>query len=190
MEWTLEKFDGHPEISEIVLVINAKESPKDSWRRFTKLREIVTGGKRRIESVAAGFRHVASGPESIVLVHDGVRPLVSRDLISRIIEAAGRRGAAVPVWPVEDTLKKIEGDYVLHTVDRNTLFRAQTPQGFAYRILQDALEKALADKLESTDEASMVERLGHEVRAVRGERRNIKITVPEDIKIAEALLEE
>ncbi len=189
VDWCLETFESHPSISEIVLVINEKAQPLDSWRRFSKLQEVVAGGKRRLDSVASGFQHVRSGPKSLVLVHDGARPLVSRELISRVIETAGASGAAVPVWPVEDTLKKVAGEYVMKTVDREGLFRAQTPQGFAYRLLQEALETALTKKLKATDEAFLIEQLGYEVRAVKGERQNIKITVPEDIKIAEAFLE-
>ena len=126
----------------------------------------------------------------LVLVHDGVRPLVGSDLISRVLKAARRFGAACPVIPLDDTIKRVEGDHILHTEDRTKLVRVQTPQGFALDLLKRALEKAREVGFAGTDESSLVERLGEDVKLVPGDGRNIKITTPEDIKIAEALLDD
>jgi len=158
--------------------------------RFAKLAVVVPGGKERQDSVRIGFAELTSTAADIVLVHDGVRPLVQGDLISRVIEAAGSSGAAVPVVPLEDTIKRIEGGVVLGTMDRKKLVRVQTPQGFIYDVLGAALQQSYADGFYGTDEASLVERLGQEVITVSGDPRNLKITGPEDLKIAEVLLED
>ena len=136
----------------------------------------------------AGFNQLKSNQTDIVLVHDGVRPLVGKDLISRIIEATEQKGAAIPALSLEDTIKRVEGEKVVKTLDRLTLFRIQTPQGFFYTTLERALRKAKEDNFYGTDEASLVERIGENVYIVEGNTQNIKITSPEDIHIAEALL--
>ena len=188
LNWSLEKFQAHPEVSEIILVLG-KEMPAEKYPgRYGKISAVVPGGKKRQDSVIAGFSKLNPGGTDIVLIHDGVRPLVSEDLISRIIAAAGENGAAVPVIPLEDTIKKVRGDRVLGTVDRAGLCRVQTPQGFDYSILKSAFEKAAKEVLSSTDEASLVEKLGQDIIAVPGEQRNIKLTTPLDIKIAEVFL--
>jgi 2-C-methyl-D-erythritol 4-phosphate cytidylyltransferase len=114
--------------------------------------------------------------------------LVSEDLIDRVIEAAREAGAAVPAIPVEDTIKLVEGDEVSRTLDRERLFRVQTPQGFSYPVLKAALDKATEESFYGTDEASLVERIGRKVFVVQGDPKNIKITTPEDLRIAEAFL--
>ncbi len=189
LEWTLERFEAHAGVGAVALVLPDENDLKHYRMRYPKIIDIVRGGDRRQDSVWQGFRLLgAVGPE-IVLVHDGARPLVPADLISRVIEAARADGAAVPVLAVEDTVKEVRDGRVAGTVDRTFLFRAQTPQGFRYDVLKKALDAARKDRFYGTDEAALVERLGLPVTAVPGDPRNIKITTPADIPIAEALLD-
>ena len=189
LEWTLERFEAHAGVGAVALVLPDENDLKHYRLRYPKIIDIVRGGDRRQDSVWQGFRLLgAVGPE-IVLVHDGARPLVQADLISRVIEAARADGAAVPVLAVEDTVKEVRDGRVAGTVDRTFLFRAQTPQGFRYDVLKKALDAARKDRFYGTDEAALVERLGLPVTAVPGDPRNIKITTPADIPIAEALLD-
>jgi 2-C-methyl-D-erythritol 4-phosphate cytidylyltransferase len=189
LEWTLERFEAHSGVGAVALVLPDENDLKHYRMRYPKIIDIVRGGDRRQDSVWQGFRLLsAAGPE-IVLVHDGARPLVPADLISRVIEAARADGAAVPILAVEDTLKEVRDGRVAGTVDRTFLFRAQTPQGFRYDVLKKALDAARKDRFYGTDEAALVERLGLPVTVVPGDPRNIKITTPADIPIAEALLD-
>jgi len=189
LEWTLERFEAHPGVGAVALVLPDENDLKHYRMRYPKIIDIVRGGDKRQDSVWQGFRLLSAvGPE-IVLVHDGARPLVPADLISRVIEAALADGAAVPVLAVEDTIKEVRDGRVAGTVDRTFLFRAQTPQGFRYDVLKKALDAARKDRFYGTDEAALVERLGLPVTVVPGDPRNIKITTPADIPIAEALLD-
>lgn len=150
-----------------------------------KIAAVVEGGTTRQESVRLGLAAVPAC--EVVLVHDGARPLVSAPLIERVI-AAARDGAAVPTLPLQDTVKSVEGDRVTGTLDRGALARAQTPQGFPAKLLEVAIARAIAEGFEGTDEAMLVERIGAPVRRVAGCADNLKITTPEDLIIAEALL--
>jgi 2-C-methyl-D-erythritol 4-phosphate cytidylyltransferase len=189
LEWTLERFEAHPEVEAIVLVLPDEQDLKHYRIRYAKILDIVRGGERRQDSVWQGFRLLTASAPEIVLVHDGARPLVGPDLISRVIAAARADGAAVPVLAIEDTVKEVRDGRVAATVDRTHLTRAQTPQGFRYDVLKKALDAARRDRFTGTDEAALVERLGLAVTAVAGDPRNIKITTPVDIPIAEALLD-
>ena len=190
LEWTLETFDTHPEVDAIILVLPEEQSLKHYRMRYPKIIDSVPGGEKRQDSVWQGFRLlVAREIPEIVLVHDGARPLVRADLISRVIAVAGVDGAAVPVLPIEDTIKEAREGRVTGTVDRTFLARAQTPQGFRFEVLKKGLEAARRDRFYGTDEAALVERLGIPVTTVAGDPRNIKITTPIDMNIAEALLD-
>ena len=189
LEWTLERFEAHPEVDAVVLVLPDEEDLKHYRMRYAKILDIVRGGERRQDSVWQGFRLLSASAPEIVLVHDGARPLVSADLISRVVAAARADGAAVPVLALEDTIKEVRDGRVAGTVDRTFLVRAQTPQGFRYEILKKALDAARHDRFYGTDEAALAERAGIPVTAVAGDPRNIKITTPVDIPIAEALLD-
>jgi len=189
LEWTLERFQAHEAIDDIVLVLPDEQDMKHYRLRYPKIVDTVRGGDRRQDSVWQGFRLLKGSETGIVLVHDGARPLVSPELIGRVIAAARVLGAAVPVLPVEETVKEVRDGSVIRTLDRTSLVRAQTPQGFLYPLLKRALEAARKDRFQGTDEASLAERAGIPVAAVDGEPRNIKITTPVDIKIAEALLD-
>lgn len=190
LDWSLEKFETHEAVDEIVLVIRKEQGEEKSPAHYKKIVAVVEGGEERQDSVLNGFKMIDPKKAGIVLVHDGVRPLVSQDLISRVIAATSQKGAAVPALPIEDTVKEVAGEEVLRTLERKELFRIQTPQGFSYSILKKALDKALKEGYYGTDEASLVERLGKKVYIVQGDPKNVKITVPEDLRAAEAFLED
>jgi 2-C-methyl-D-erythritol 4-phosphate cytidylyltransferase len=189
LEWTLERFQAHPGIGRIVLVLPDESDRKHYESRYDKIASVVRGGERRQDSVWQGFRLLDAARTRMVLVHDGARPLVGADLISRVIAETERAGAVVPVVAVVDTLKETDEGRVVRTVDRARLVRAQTPQGFLFPVLKTALEAARADRFYGTDEAGLVERTGGVVHVIEGELGNIKITTPIDILMAEALID-
>jgi len=198
LEHCVERFESHGAVETIVLVLPGLPSDgdlagrdigEDLARRFRKVAAVVAGGPRRQDSVRNGFGAVRGSGRDVVLIHDGARPLAGSDLIGRVIGEAARSGAAVPVMPLEDTVKEVREWGILGTHDRSVLYRAQTPQGFFYEVLEEALAAADREGFVGTDEASLVERTGRRVAAVAGDPRNIKITTPLDLKIAEALLE-
>lgn len=190
LAWSVRAFDEHPRVSEIILVLADEKQGRKFKNAFPKISTVAKGGVRRQDSVFEGFRRIDPRRADIVLVHDGARPLVTEDLIQRIIEKTEARGAAVPVIPLDDTVKETAGGEILRTLDRAALVRVQTPQGFSYNLLKRALEKAKRDGAFGTDEAALVERLGAKVFTVPGDPKNIKITTPWDFKMAEALLED
>ncbi len=188
LDWSLETFNDHPGVDEIILVVPDVWSKKSYPARYRKIAAVVKGGQRRQDSVSLGFRTIDPRRAGIVLVHDGARPLAGRNLIKRVIEQTRKKGAVVPGLVLDETIKEAASGEVLETLDRTRLFRVQTPQGFFYPLLARALEKASADHFYGTDEAALVERLGERVFIIDGDPRNIKITVPLDLKMAEALL--
>lgn len=187
LDHSLETFDHHPGIFDIVLVLQETGQKAVFLDKYAKLKIVATGGERRQDSVLSGFQHVDPARTDIVLVHDAARPLVKAELIDRIIETTKTKGAAIPVLPVSDTVKRIDGNRVSGTIDRQGLYCIQTPQGFSCEILGRAFKEVLEDSERYTDEAALVEKLGVDVFAVPGDPRNIKITFPGDLKIAEAL---
>ena len=189
LEWSLETFQNVPEVTALILVLQDPAEGAMFQKRYAKIQAVVAGGKERQQSVLCGFRALSGLESGLVLIHDGARPLVSRELIQRVLEQAERTGAAVPVIPVEDSLKQVSRGVIRASLDRSELFRSQTPQGFRYAWLKQGLEEAERDGYSGTDEAALLERLGRTVAAVPGERRNLKLTTPEDLKIAEAYLE-
>lgn len=148
---------------------------------------IVPGGSTRQESVRAGLEALDDTID-VVMVHDGVRPLVSRSIILNCLEAVITHGAAITAIPVKDTLKEASGQIIARTVDRERLWRAQTPQGARVGLLLQAYQSASLEHFLGTDEASLLERVGCPVAIVAGSETNLKITLPEDIAMAEALL--
>ena len=156
---------------------------------FDKVRAVVRGGDSRQASVKLGLSAFTDKME-LVAVHDGARPLVSEAVIDRTVRAAHTYGGAAPVVSVKDTIKVFEGGFIASTPDRETLRAVQTPQVFDLDLLRGALEKADKDGAAVTDDCSAVERLGLKIRLVEGEERNLKVTTPMDLKIAEMLLEE
>lgn len=154
-----------------------------------KVRRVVPGGQQRQDSVAAGVAAAAEMGAAWLLVHDAARPLASPELLVRVLAVAKACGAAIAAWPVSDTIKRDDGrGRVQATLDRGRLWLVQTPQAFRLDLLQEALARAQAEGFYATDEAGLVERLGREVRLVTGERNNLKITTPQDLALAEALL--
>jgi len=157
--------------------------------QMDKVRMVVAGGQSRQESVALGLNALPKGVE-LAAVHDGARPLITDAVIDRTVRAANSYGAAAPAVPVKDTIKVVRGGLVTDTPDRASLQAVQTPQVFDFDLLRGALKKAAADAAAVTDDCSAVERLGMAVKIVEGDERNLKVTTPMDLKIAEMLLEE
>lgn len=157
--------------------------------QMDKVRMVVAGGQSRQESVALGLNALPKGVE-LAAVHDGARPLVTDAVIDRTVRAANSYGAAAPAVPVKDTIKVVRGGLVTDTPDRASLQAVQTPQVFDFDLLRGALKKAAEDAAAVTDDCSAVERLGMAVKIVEGDERNLKVTTPMDLKIAEMLLEE
>lgn len=156
---------------------------------MSKVKAVVAGGSSRQESVHLGL-NALSGEVQLVAVHDGARPLVSWQLIDRVIRAANTYGAAAPAIPVKDTIKVMKGGVVEQTPDRSNLFAVQTPQVFDFDLLRGALKKVEQEQLQVTDDCSAVEQMGMRVKIVEGDERNLKVTTPMDLKIAQMLLEE
>jgi len=182
----IERFEAAPSIDAIVLVLAKDQIGKLSLKQFTKLESIVAGGDSRAISVRSGLGAVPADT-AIVAVHDGARPLVTVDEIERTIERAKETGAACLVAAVTDTIKSIRGDEIAATLDRDQLRRALTPQAFKIEVLKRAFDGISLDET-VTDECYLVERLGHPIAIVEGSVRNIKITHPEDLILADALL--
>ena len=158
-------------------------------KTMDKVTAVVAGGKTRQESVNLGL-NALSDKVKLAAVHDGARPLASWQLIDRVVRSANTYGAAAPAVSVKDTIKVVEGRIVKSTPDRASLYAVQTPQVFDFDILRGALAKANADNAKLTDDCSAVERMGFSVKIVEGDERNLKVTTPLDLKIAELLLEE
>jgi 2-C-methyl-D-erythritol 4-phosphate cytidylyltransferase len=186
-------FEAAPEVGDIVVVVDSVSlagAETTLKGLFAKVRCVVPGGPMRQDSVFAGFEAAAKFAPEVVFVHDGARPFPEPALLEAVYREALLHGAAIPVIPLSDTAKRVSlsGD-VLETVSREDLFRAQTPQAFRASVLREALERAKADGVVATDESFLVERIGKPVRAVKGSERNIKITTPADLLLAECLLE-
>lgn len=188
---TVRNFQNCDAISEIVVVTRPDliEPIMKLCHKYDKLKTVVAGGKSRQESVSLGLGAL-SKEMKLAAVHDGARPFADWQLIDRCVRAANTYSAAAPAIPVKDTIKVVEGRIVKSTPDRATLFAVQTPQVFDYDLLRGALKKAEMDGAAVTDDCSAVERMGMSIKIVEGDERNIKITTPLDLKIAELFLEE
>ena len=188
---TIRAFQESEVIQEIVVVTREDliEPIRDLCRDMNKVRAVVCGGSSRPESVEKGL-DALSKKVKLAAIQDGARPLVSWQVIDRTVRAAHSYGAAAPAIPVKDTIKQTQCGFVTATPDRSTLQAVQTPQVFDKDLLRAALEQASKMKRPITDDCSAVELMGATVRLVEGEERNIKITTPLDLKIAEMLLEE
>ncbi len=190
--WTLRALEGCPYITEIILVtredliVPLGQLCKDA--ALEKVSKVVVGGDTRTQSVLAGLREAAPGAE-LIAIHDAARPLVSLGVLNEVVEEAIRTGAAAPAVPVKDTIKRAVDGVILNTPDRSELYAVQTPQVFEHGLILGALEKAVADGAELTDDCSAVERLGMPVHLTAGSYDNIKLTTPEDLTVAEAILE-
>lgn len=189
LRWTLDVFETVPEITGVVVAVPAEDV--SAWRRrlrpCRKVRAVVAGGAERQESVARGLAAVPPATPWI-LVHDGARPCITRDLVRRVVEAARAHGAAIAALPVTETLKRGALGRVAETVPRDGLWAVQTPQGFRAELLREAHRRAAADGVLGTDDAALVERLGAPVHLVPGLPGNVKVTRPEDLPLARRLL--
>ena len=188
---TVRAFQDCDAISEIVIVTRPDLILPITGltRTMPKVKAVVAGGKSRQESVNLGL-NALSEKVQLAAIQDGARPLITWQVIDRVVRAAHTHGAAIPCIPVKDTIKVGSGGLVQNTPERATLFAAQTPQVFDFDLLRGALKKAELDDYTVTDDASAVEYLGMKVKIVEGDERNIKVTTPMDLKIAEMLLEE
>ncbi len=185
-------FSNHSSFEQIIAVIPPGELSytRKMMKPFCPIHRIifVEGGKSRQESVFIGLQAVAPQAE-LVCIHDGVRPLVDSDLIDRVLDGAMRWGAAIPAVSVTDTIKQVdERSVITGTVPRIALRRAQTPQAFRLNLIMDAYRQASLLGIEATDDSYLLELLGQNVYAVAGDHTNIKITGPEDLLIATAML--
>jgi 2-C-methyl-D-erythritol 4-phosphate cytidylyltransferase len=185
-----EAFESAPEVEAIVAVVPADEqrAARDLLAPLRKVTAVVAGGATRQDSVRAGLAALPSAFDGIVLVHDAARALIEPALIASVVRAAAETGAAIPVLPLVDTIKRVRDGAVGETLDRSELAAAQTPQGVRRALLQEALDEAARKGITVTDEAMAVEHLGRRVAAVVGSPRNLKITTPHDLRWAELLL--
>jgi 2-C-methyl-D-erythritol 4-phosphate cytidylyltransferase len=197
LAWTVAAFERAPEVAAIAVVVNPATAEQvralgaaEGWRKVVAL---PPGGARRQDSCANGLAALAAAcpPDQLelVLVHDGARPLVAPGLIARGLAAARAHGAAIPGLPARDTIKEVAADgRILATPDRSRLWLVQTPQVFRYPLLAAAYAAAAARDLNVTDDAALLEALGQPVYVFEGDAHNLKITTPEDLAVAEALL--
>jgi 2-C-methyl-D-erythritol 4-phosphate cytidylyltransferase len=187
---TLRVFEQDAECSGIILSIHPQD--QESFNellteyRISKVTNLVQGGKERQDSVYNGLKVIQS--DGIVLVHDGARPFVKIDTIHELVEAAECSGAAITAVPVKDTIKKAENLLVSETIERSSLWAVQTPQAFRVSILREAHKHAVENQFIGTDDASLVERLPYKVVIIEGDYDNIKLTTPEDMYFAEAIM--
>ena len=188
---TVRAFQQCDAIREIVVVTRPDliVPIMDLCASMDKVRAVVAGGSSRQASVSLGL-NALSEKVKLAAIQDGARPFVTWQLIDRVVRAAHSFGAAAPAIPVKDTIKEVGGGVVKQTPDRSTLFAVQTPQVFDFDLLRAALKKAEQENAQVTDDCSAVERMGMSVKIVEGDERNIKVTTPLDLKIAELLLEE
>ena len=196
---TLRKFAAVDAVSEIWIALRENEIAgfrerleSEAKDVLNKRIELVVGGEHRQQSVESALNAAAAAADDIVLVHDAVRPFVTGEIIQEVIEAAKKYGAAIAGMPAVDTVKQVErtaeGALIKATIPRAGIVMAQTPQGFRYSVIKKAFDEASADGFLGTDEASLVERSGHDVAVVMGSPRNIKITTPSDMELAEFYL--
>ncbi|NQT30100.1 MAG: 2-C-methyl-D-erythritol 4-phosphate cytidylyltransferase [Candidatus Saganbacteria bacterium] len=200
LAWTLSVFEKTAAIDEIILVVNVEEIEPAKSFRFSKLKRVVAGGAKRQDSVYNGLK-VLPADCAIVAIHDGARPFVTVEIVEKAVAEAGREGAVVVGVPVKDTLKQVrrpmlctegkknaqhEVSNVVGTLNREEIWAAQTPQVFKKDIIVRAYQQK--DKSNVTDDSMLVEKLGIPVKMVMGSYSNIKITTPEDLKIAEGII--
>jgi 2-C-methyl-D-erythritol 4-phosphate cytidylyltransferase len=189
---TLKPFEECDSIHEVIVVLPAEQTAAflemAGRHGLRKLSRVVPGGTTRADSVKRGLIAVRAASANVVAVHDGVRPFVTVDEIENVVDAAESDGAAILVGRVTDTIKQISGDAIVQTLERRELRRALTPQCFRYELLRKAYDQADVNDPTLTDESALVEKIGAPVTIIEGSSRNIKITTPEDLLIAEAFL--
>ncbi|HHY20745.1 MAG TPA: 2-C-methyl-D-erythritol 4-phosphate cytidylyltransferase [Bacilli bacterium] len=186
---TLQVFEKDDACLDIILVVNEDEQREMcslvEEYKFTKVKQIVIGGSERQHSVRNGLEVVT---HDVVLIHDGARPFIEQKLIHSLVKEAKESGAAIVAVPVKDTIKKVTGNVVEGTTNRSSLWAVQTPQAFRLSTIKQAHERAKEEGYLGTDDASLVEWLGGRVTIVEGSHENIKLTTPEDLLFAEAIM--
>lgn len=192
--WVLEALEASPEVAEIIPVFRPEDMEEGDrlieGRGFSKINKTAAGGRQRQDSVLNGLRLVGD-PSSAVLVHDGARPFLDEALIRNTLEGLSGFDGAVAAVPPKDTIKEAEvgeAAVVGKTLDRALLWAVQTPQVFPYAVVMAAFEQAAEEGFYATDDSALVERRGGRVNIVMGSYENIKVTTPEDIHLAEAIL--
>jgi 2-C-methyl-D-erythritol 4-phosphate cytidylyltransferase len=190
---TLGAFQRSPIVDEIILVVpegdivEVRKSVVEKYN-LSRVRLVIAGGKERQDSVNNALAHVGD-KHRVVIIHDGVRPFITGDLIERAVAAAEMYGAASTGLPVLDTVKQVDpSGRIVKTVPREGLWLTQTPQAFRREVILAAYERALADRFYGTDDASLVERTGIPVRMIQGDRENIKVTTPGDLLYGEKII--
>ena len=187
---TLSVFDSCKLVDYVVLVMpleDVNQVGKTWLSKYEIVREVIVGGEQRQDSVYNGFNSLEEQTD-IVVVHDGVRPFTTPQMITATIEEAEQHGAAITAIPVSDTIKQVVDGFVKQTISRDGLWRVQTPQAFQYGLLQQAFKKAKENSYYGTDEGALIEYLGERVKIVPGSELNIKITRKEDLTLGESLL--
>lgn len=193
LAYTIEKFEKCKLIDKIYLVVNSEEKELCSRDiiikyNFTKIQELIDGGETRQDSILNGLKALDKDTD-IVVIHDGARPLIEETIIQDSIETAQEYGAAIAAIPIKDTVKKCGKDFFVNkTLNREEIWRAQTPQTFKYGLILPAYNQAYKYKYLATDDAAIVERYGHKVKLIIGSEENIKITTPFDMIVAENFL--
>lgn len=187
---TLKVFLHDTSCKEIILVIQPEDEAVFSsllhdCPRNEKI-NMVYGGEERQQSVYNGLQ--AAQLTEIILVHDGARPFIQHNVIQHLVNVAYNKGAAIAAVPVKDTIKRVDHFQVKETIERTSLWQVQTPQAFRFSVLYNAHQQAMKESYLGTDEASLVERLAYPVQIVTGDYDNIKITTPEDLYFAEAII--
>jgi 2-C-methyl-D-erythritol 4-phosphate cytidylyltransferase len=193
---TLRVFARNKQVTHIVVALRKNEMEQFSRRleqeNIHAKVALVEGGEHRQDSVANALASLQAALDDVVLVHDAVRPFVDDEIIAGVVHEVKRHGAAIAGLPAVDTIKQVErtadGAIITSTIPRERVVQAQTPQGFRYELIKRAFDSATADGFTGTDEASLVERLGENVSVVMGSARNIKITTPGDMELAEFLM--
>lgn len=193
MVWALRAYDACPEVCRLLLAVAEEHRERAeelvAQAGLSRPIDFTAGGPRRQDTVVNGLRALSDHPPAIVAIHDGARPLIDRGTIESSIDLARRVGACVTAAPVTDTIKRADpGGVVQETPDRRFLWSAQTPQTFQYPLLRECYERAVREGWEVTDDGSVVERCGHPVYINPGSPTNLKITTPEDLLHAEALM--
>jgi 2-C-methyl-D-erythritol 4-phosphate cytidylyltransferase len=192
MAYTIEVFEASPAVDHIVIVVPrdsvefAKEEIVEACG-FKKVRDVVYGGETRQQSVQAGLKGLKDKTRWVI-IHDGVRPLVSEVMIKRVLDAAQKTGAAISGVAARETIKQVESGQIVGTLDRRLLWLAQTPQCFRHDVISDAHKRASGEKLDATDDAALVEKYGTKVVVAVGSYSNLKITSPEDLPLFEYFL--
>ena len=191
LQHTVEKYETSAMVHEIVIVTAIEHvkalQTNSQLNQLSKISGIIAGGAERQESVWNGLQYIDKSTD-IVLIHDGVRPCFSHDLIYRSVEACKKHNAVIAGIVPKDTIKEKQHNYVKQTYDRSNLVAVQTPQAFQYDLIYYAYKKGLSQGFSTTDDSMMVENLGHPVFIIEGEYKNIKITSPEDLILAREFL--